>query len=177
MTLLRNRPYAGDADLPALFALWPACRPAAWQADFPSPTDLAELLAAEHVARRTRVWMDARDRTCAYALLDDYGNLWFDRAPQVTDDEADDLVARGIACARKERPADQPGEPATLDTACRTEDHARIALLRRHGFTEQTARTLCSNDLTSGMTQSPPVCRMPTDCASLSSCSCLLAPT
>jgi hypothetical protein len=34
--ILRSRPYTGAADLPTLLALWPACRPAAWQTDFPS---------------------------------------------------------------------------------------------------------------------------------------------
>ena len=56
---LHGRPYAGTADLPALLALWPACRPAAWQTDFPSPTGLTELLAMPEVAARTQVWMDA----------------------------------------------------------------------------------------------------------------------
>ena len=59
VTTLRSRPCAGAADLPGLRALWPACRPAAWQTDFPSPTDLAELLAAPDAAARIRVWEDA----------------------------------------------------------------------------------------------------------------------
>ena len=83
MTTLRSRPYAGAADLPGLRALWPACRPAAWQTDFPSPNDLAELLAAPLAAARTRVWEDAAGRVQAYTLVDEYGNLWFDRTPEV----------------------------------------------------------------------------------------------
>jgi hypothetical protein len=59
VTTLRSRPCAGPADLPGLRALWPGCRPAAWQTDFPSPTDLAELLAAPDAAARIRVWEDA----------------------------------------------------------------------------------------------------------------------
>jgi len=127
------------ADLPALLALWSARRPAAWQTDFPSPTDLAELLAATTVAARTQVWEDASGRALAYALVDDYDNLWFDRTPEVTESTADEIVAWGIACARGQ--AEPSGSPAVLDTACRTEDQARIALHCRHGFTEQRIRT------------------------------------
>lgn len=138
MTSLHSRPFACDTDLLAIRALWPACRPAAWQTDYPSLDDLAELLAALATkTARTQLWEDADGRVVAYALVDDYDNLWFDRAPAAADDE---LVAWGIACAR--HLAARSGNPAVLDTACRAEDHARIALLRRHGFTQQTARTL-----------------------------------
>ncbi len=137
---LRQRPYT-TADLPALRALWPTCRPAGWQTDFPSPTDLAELLAAPETAARAQVWEDAAGRAVAYALVDDYDNLWFDRLPEADDDATGAaLIAWGSACA--EGLAAQRGAPAALDTACRGEDHARIALLRRHGFTEQAVRTL-----------------------------------
>ena len=88
MTVLICRPYAGAADLPRLLALWPACRPAAWQTDFPGPTDLVELLAAPESAARTQVWEDAAGRMHAYALVDDYGNLWFDRTPEAPDSTA-----------------------------------------------------------------------------------------
>lgn len=142
MTVLRSRPYAGPADLPALQALWPECRPAALQTDFPSPADLAEILAADQMAARTRVWEDGCGRVCAYALVDDYYNLWFDRLPKVTGAGEDELVAWGVACAREWETCSQAEAEAILDTACRSEDQARIALLRRHGFTEQTVRTL-----------------------------------
>ena len=140
MITLRNRPYASAADLPGLQTLWPACRPAAWQTDFPSPTDLAELLAAPEAAAHTQVWEDAAGLVHAYALVDDYDNLWFDRTPEVTDSNSDEIVAWGIACAR-DLAASSDG-PAVLDTACRAEDDERIAQLRRHGFTEQAVRTL-----------------------------------
>ena len=78
---LRARPYAGPTDLPALLALWPACRPAGWATDFPSPADLVELLAAPEVAARTQVWEDAAGQVAAHALVDSYNNLWFDWAP------------------------------------------------------------------------------------------------
>ncbi len=137
---LRGRPYAA-ADLPAIQALWPACRPAAWQTDFPSPVDLAELLAAPEAIGRAQVWVDTAGRATAYALIDDYDNLWFDRLPGANDDATGDaLVAWGIACARGL--AAQRSRPAVLDTACRGEDRARIALLRRRGFVEQQVRTL-----------------------------------
>lgn len=140
---LQSRAYA-PADGPALRALWPGCRPAGWQTDFPSPDDLAELLAAPATAARAQVWEDAAGRVMAYALVDDYDNLWFDRLPEAvgdTGDTTDDaLVAWGVACARGL--AAQRGEPAGLDTACRGEDHARIALLHRHGFVEQEVRTV-----------------------------------
>ncbi len=138
---LRGRPYAGAADLPSLLALWPAGRPAAWQIDFPSPADLTELLAAPEVAARTQVWEDASGRILAYALVDSYDNLWFDRTPETVGRAAEDeFIAWGAACAR--RLAAASGSPPILDTACRAEDHARIALLQRHGFIAQATRTL-----------------------------------
>ena len=139
--VLHNRLYAGVNDLPALRALWPACRPAAWQTDFPSPSDLAELLAAPQVAARTQLWEDAAGRVLAYALVDDFDNLWFDRTPEAEDDVTGDaLIAWGITCARGL--AAQSGGSTILDTSCRAEDRPRIALLRRHGFAEQAVRTL-----------------------------------
>jgi len=140
VTTLRSRPCAGPADLPGLRALWPGCRSAAWQTDFPSPNDLAELLAAPLAAARTRVWEDAAGRVQAYALVDEYGNLWFERTPEVPAGTADEIVAWGIACARNL--AAPSAGPAVLDTACRADDAERIAQLRRHGFTEQAVRTL-----------------------------------
>lgn len=138
---LVSRAYAGAADLPAILALWPACRPAAWQTDFPSPSDLVELLASPQVAACTRVWGNTQGQVSAYALVDAYDNLWFDRTPEVAEDQANDLVAWGIACARQGTPGGE-SEAASLDTSCRAEDEARLALLRRHGFTEQAVRTL-----------------------------------
>ena len=137
---LRARPYAGPTDLSALLALWPACRPAGWATDFPSPTDLIELLAAPEVAARTQVWEDAAGQVAAYALVDSYNNLWFDWAPEVTAGAADALVLWGIACACDR--AARTGDPASLDTASRAADGERIVLLRRHGFAEELARTL-----------------------------------
>jgi len=136
-----SRAYAGAADLPAILALWPACRPAVWQTDFPSPSDLVELLASPQVAARTRVWENAHGQVCAYAVVDAYANLWFDRTPEVADEDADDLVTWGISCARQGTPGGE-SERASLDTACRAEDQERLALLRRHGFTEQAVRAL-----------------------------------
>lgn len=139
--VLHRRPSSGVADLAALSGLWPACRPPAWQTDFPTPGDLAELLAAPGAAARAWLWQDAGGRTLAYALVDDYDNLWFDRAPDLMGSAAEDeLIAQGIACARSL--AAQSGEPATLDTACRADDDWRVALLRRHGFAEQGVCTL-----------------------------------
>lgn len=132
---LRARPYSGPTDLPALLALWPACRPAGWATDFPNPTDLTELLAAPEVAARTQVWEDEAGQVAAYALVDSYNNLWFDWTPEVMASAADALVLWGIACACT-------GDPASLDTACRAADRTRIALLRRHGFAEAPVRTL-----------------------------------
>ncbi len=111
----------------------------------PSPDGLVELLAAPQVAARTQLWEDASGRVAAYALVDDFDNLWFDRTPEAADDAAanatdDALVAWGIACARGLAAAS--GGPTSLDTSCRAEDRPRIALLLRHGFTEQAVRTL-----------------------------------
>jgi len=138
---VRSRPYAGAADLPALRSLWPACRPAAWQTDYPSSLDLTELLAAPEVAARARVWEDASGRMLAYALVDDYDNLWFDQTPEAAADAPDDeMITWGIACASSL--AATSGGSAALDTACRAEDDVRLALLQRHGFSEQEIRTL-----------------------------------
>ena len=72
--------------------------------------------------------------------MDGYDNLWFDRTPDAAAYVPDDqLVAWGVACAR--RLAASAGRPATLDTACRAEDHVRSAVLQRHGFREQAIHT------------------------------------
>ncbi len=61
-----SRLYAGPTDLTALLALWPVCRPAAWQANFPAPFDLAELPAAARIAGlRVSDGVQAELVTCA----------------------------------------------------------------------------------------------------------------
>ncbi len=137
-----SRPYAGAADLPAVLALWPACRHAAWQTDFPAPSDLTELLQAPAATTGgAQVWVDEQGAVWAYALVDGDANLWFDRTPQAAEGEMDDeLVAWGLT--RASSLAAGSGEAAVLDTSCRAEDARRIALLIRCGFQAQPVRTL-----------------------------------
>lgn len=130
--------YAGDRHLAMMQCLLLAVRPRAWAVDFPSPVDLQELLGAAANAERTRMWLDPAGSLRAFALVDAYGNLWFELDPKAaTSTLEDEVIAWGIACVSATDPSGW-----VLDTNCREEASERVALLRRHGFEQQDLATL-----------------------------------
>ncbi len=138
MTLF-SRPYASAVDLQAMIDLLYLSRPANRLNDYPGEIDLRELLATERQQQHTRLWLTPDGSLAAFALVDAYNNLWFEMA--VTDEQlADEIIQWGVEdlCAS----VSAPDEALTLDTNCSDNNPGRIALLKRHGFVEQSMRTL-----------------------------------
>jgi mycothiol synthase len=141
MNAIASRLYANETDLTRLIEFLPVARPAAWVGDYPSATDLREMLCQADLQVNTRLWFDSHDRLIAFALVDAFHNLLFDLDPNAASAELDDAIMQwGLACLKREPQADD--EEATLDAVCREDDAARMAWLTRHGFQPQALRTL-----------------------------------
>ena len=143
MTEFASRPYADEENLQAMIDLLVASRPAERIADFPSISDLRELLGVSSIRADTRLWAGADGQLAGFAiLLGMYGSLRFEIAPQVSDSGiiAAEMIAWGSERVREANGASE--EPAVLRTSCRDRNVERIALLKQHGFTPMETRSL-----------------------------------
>ncbi|MDX9954044.1 MAG: GNAT family N-acetyltransferase [Anaerolineae bacterium] len=131
-----SHPFSTNEDLQAILELLLAVRPAERVASYPSPVDLQEMFALQQVRNNTRLWFDAENHMCGYALVDHYNNLLFDFEPQAFTPEIEtEIIALGIACIQ--RVMQEQDETLTLDASCRAGDTEKIAFLTRHGFEQQ----------------------------------------
>jgi mycothiol synthase len=141
MSAIASQLYAGEADLTRLIEFLPVARPAEWVGDYPSATDLREMLCQSDLQANTRLWLDQQDQLVAFALVDAFHNLLFDLDPKAASAELDDAIIQwGLACLKREPQAD--AEELALDTVCREDDTARMAWLTQYGFQSQALRTL-----------------------------------
>lgn len=134
-----NRPYINASDLQAMIDLLYAARPVNRLGDYPSEINLREMLATGRQQQHTRLWLSPDGALAAFALVDAFNNLWFEMA--ATDDElADQIIRWGVddLCASML----EADSSLTLDTNCGDDNPQRMALLMRHGFVEQSIRTL-----------------------------------
>lgn len=141
MSACTSRLYADAHDLDSILALLHRVRAPERCTDYPAPADLRELLSVPDIQANTRLWETEGGQLCAFALVDTYHNLLFEfERDTVTPELLTDLIQWGVACRRRQ-PTEE-GEPVTLDFCCSAEDEERLALLIRHGFTQQPTRTL-----------------------------------
>jgi ribosomal protein S18 acetylase RimI-like enzyme len=142
MTEFTSRPYAGEQDLQAMIGLLVASRPAERIGDFPSISDLRELLGVSSIRADTRLWEGASGQLAGYAiLLGTCNSLGFEIAPRVTDSGiAAEVLAWGAR--RVLELAGATETPLLLRTNCRDHNAERIALLEQHAFTPQENCTL-----------------------------------
>ncbi len=138
---MNSRLYAGEADLTCLIAFLRTSRLPERVGDYPSATDLREMLCRSNLQANTRLWFDRQDRLIAFALVDDYGNLSFDYDPRANSAELEEAILHwGLTCLQRGPQAD--ADDATLDAVCREDDVERYAWLIRHDFQPQALRTL-----------------------------------
>jgi ribosomal protein S18 acetylase RimI-like enzyme len=105
-----------------------------------SVPDLDELLQLSAVRAATRLWKQA-GKLVAFALVDEYNNLYFDMSPHVSPAQLEDqIVGWGVEWVRKRNLA--AGEVNTLDASCSAKDTGRIDFLEKHGFQRDSVRTL-----------------------------------
>jgi ribosomal protein S18 acetylase RimI-like enzyme len=132
MSTFFSRLYTDAADLDRLIEFLPVARTANRVGDYPSATDLREMLCQPELQARTRLWFDQDDQLIAFALVDAFRNLLFDYLPPANSPELEDAIMQwGMMC----------GE-LPLDAVCREDDVERVAWLTRHGFQPQDVRTL-----------------------------------
>lgn len=123
---MATRPYASDADVQAILDLIAAIRPPQRIADFPGAADLREMLALPVLQADTCLWHDAAGVLAGYAILDET-NLIFEAAQPAL---LPDMMAWGADRVR------QQGGKA-VETGCREDDLARLALLEAAGYARQ----------------------------------------
>ncbi len=140
------RPYSSEVDRQRVLAFRRACTTPENSDDYPTATDLQELLDPLRVdagERDTvRLWEDDRGQLQAFAMLHfPYCNLYFYVQPCAKDEE----IARQVIDWGTERVrafGQEHGQRVMLDTNCRDTDTTRLALLERCGFTRQEVCTL-----------------------------------
>lgn len=102
--------------------------------------DFEELISLSTVRANTRLWT-RENRLLAFALVDDFNNLWFDVDPaQSLSEIAPELVGWGVTCIRQRNA--ESNTHHTLDATCRAQDVERIRILRECGFALEPIRTL-----------------------------------
>lgn len=152
-----SRSFAEPADLVAMVSLLTHARPAGWLSEYPGPGDLAELLSLPPERAAACLWRTPAGALVAYAIVDSaYHNLYFDLAASTVATELPERLVDWAAgwlqdwCASQgtRSPGSQsvgPSHPLcntlALDTSSRSDDHQRIALLRRTGFEPLFERT------------------------------------
>jgi mycothiol synthase len=140
MVSISNRTYRGETDLQVMISLLEINRPADWLADYPGRTDLQELLALPEAGASARFWFVRGSEPAGFAMVDPWHNLLFEISPGP---ESEQITAEVMAWgADWLRTSHLAGEPAVLDTSCRSEDDRRITLLKRFGFERQPGETL-----------------------------------
>lgn len=103
-------------------------------------TDLVEIIQLPSVRARTRLWHNGHG-LAAFALVDDYCNLWFDLHPRFASAGLEDEIAAwGVLCVRRINA--ETGEEGSLDACCSADHLDRVAFLERRGFRQADFRTL-----------------------------------
>ncbi len=140
MPAITSRPYVHPQDLSALIDLLKAVRPAAWINEYPSVVDLKEALDRPSICENTCLWVNDQNDIVGFAfVLEPYNNIHFEIRPGVDREIEEEVVAWGMACARRVSTNEMPD---TLDASCRDDDLRCIAILERQGFIRQEMNTL-----------------------------------
>jgi len=116
-----------------MIALLNIARPVEQLTDYPSNVNLHELLQSAVVQANTRLWFDD-EQLIAFALVDEYDNLFFDCLPDHLDPLGDEMIEWGLSRLNSDSKA--------LDTDCRESDTARVAFLEKLGFARTPTETI-----------------------------------
>ena len=135
------RPYNGESDTPAVLALRRRCTTSENATDYPSLTDLHELLDPLRSEQHThiRLWENETDQVVAYAhVLFPYCNLYFLIDPAYWQTSMkDEIVAYASEAIRHFN--QEYGEARTLDASCRDTDEQTLHFLPDVGFERQSS--------------------------------------
>jgi mycothiol synthase len=137
------RPYYGESDTPAVLALRRRCTTPENVTDYPSLTDLHELLNPLRSQQHTsiRLWEDETGLIVAYAHVHfPYCNLYFLIDPAYWQTSIKEEIIT-YACEVMHRFNQENGEERTLDANCRDTDEQKLHFLLRAGFVRQPIET------------------------------------
>jgi ribosomal protein S18 acetylase RimI-like enzyme len=102
--------------------------------------DLEEKLLNPLILQRSCLWLQG-EGAAAFALVDDYDNLWFDIAPGFYwEPLGREIVDWAVEIQRQRRR--QGEEVASLDASCQADDHQSIQFLLSCGFEQAETRSL-----------------------------------
>lgn len=102
--------------------------------------DLEEKLLIPVILERTCLWQEG-GRAAAFALVDDYDNLWFDIDPAFDFESLGrEIVAWGVEIQRQRRL--QGDEIVSLDASCEADDRQYIQFLLSCGFEQAEVLSL-----------------------------------
>ena len=136
-----TRPYAGEADLPAVLELLLACRETDTIDMWPPLVELRLRLKKPlaDLEQMTRLWEAADCGLAGFALLIDGNYLLALVHP--TAPESAGLQEEILLWARSQVVTLSAGAPAVLSAAVREDEAGRIGLLERYGFLRQDWQT------------------------------------
>ncbi len=131
------------SDIQRIFDLRRACTTAENMNDYPTVSDLQELLAPSRLNTDVHVqlWEGTNEMLIAFGILHvSFCNLYFYVHPK----EQDAIESAIISWALHEMRTigQQQQKPVTLDVSCRENDLQRLTLLEQHDFVRQEEQTL-----------------------------------
>lgn len=140
-TELYSRPYAGLADLESVIDFLLTCRAEEDLDPWPPIHEIRARLREHGGGAPTRLWEDAEHQIVACALIWEGSILLACMHPMAQDETLEtQLIAWGMD--RVQRIAQAHGERAALYIPVRDDDHHRIAMLERQGFSQEDWRNL-----------------------------------
>jgi ribosomal protein S18 acetylase RimI-like enzyme len=128
-----TRVYSNPQDLQAMIALQSLARTPEKLQDYPSATDLHELIQSDVVKENTRLWFDD-GQLISFAFVDEYNNILFDCLPGQLDVIGGEIIEWGLHRL--------DSKAQTLDTNCREGDTVRVSFLERYGFVRTPTETI-----------------------------------
>lgn len=108
---------------------------------YPGVNDLHEMLQLPSVRENTMTWLSPEDEIAAFAIVDQYDNLWFELKSTGCDPELEDDIFSWSASVCLDS-MDGFVSRKNLETNCSSEDPLRIELLEKHGFRRSGAETV-----------------------------------
>ena len=102
--------------------------------------DFEETMMLSSVRTRTRLW-EENGKVIGFAFVDDYNNLRFEISSGRRNVQLEnEIIAWGVECIQKRNA--ETGERNTLDASFQLENHWQIEMLKRHGFEQESIRSL-----------------------------------
>jgi mycothiol synthase len=135
---MRAEPYSGAVDLQRMLDLVKA-RPLDRLTDFPSITDLQEMLGPDLSPLNVQLWEETGERLAGFALLQDYQTWTFLVMEVGSSFPVVEIEGQMVAWAEEiaRRLSSTRNRPVPMEIHVKVDDHAQVALLEALGFEQQ----------------------------------------